>query len=568
MSSPEAFVAEACDHPDDVGRRLVFSDWCEENGDLDRAEFIRLQVRLEDVPEDDPARFDLEERADDLLAAHRAEWLGKLPTWALREPITFRRGLPGEIQLPPGRVLSHGDKLARAMPLIRLTLDGLNVRAGELARTEAMGKVAELEFRDVVADSARLRDFMKHFRSESIRHLGLHSKSRARVSRHDALSTWPGMARLTSFTLRNSSFDDAQLATLLGSADLGVLERVDLHQTPAGPKTCAALARNERLADLRELDLYESAVSAAGLRMLARAKWRRLESLRLSAAQADEKVLTKFASAGWLAGVRSLSVPSHFIPALVAKLPPGRLKDLTINTSPRDEELLLLLASDLAAGLTSLLVRLGANDNLLHSFATSAKLAGLTRLSFGSGYHATDVVCELIESKHLPALRELYLGSCPIDVGAALRLPGLAGLSRIRVLSLDNCFLDVESTFRLASSPHVKDLRRLSLSHGNFGDAGVRALVKAPWASSLRELCLSFTGITPAGVVTLANSPSMANLRVLELDQGAVGQAGAEALAESPHLGRLLRLRLAGRARRPPGEELLRERFGGVLIMD
>src|SRR5262249_13022193 len=39
----EAFVQDVRENPDDPAPRLVYADWLDENGDADRAEFIRLQ---------------------------------------------------------------------------------------------------------------------------------------------------------------------------------------------------------------------------------------------------------------------------------------------------------------------------------------------------------------------------------------------------------------------------------------------------------------------------------------------------------------------------------------------
>src|SRR5947209_2024989 len=99
MSSADTFLADIRDNPDDDAVRLVFADWLEDHGDPERAEFIRLQVRLAQMPEHDPARFELEERAQDLLAEHQARWLGHLPKWARAVELSFRRGLPEEVKL-------------------------------------------------------------------------------------------------------------------------------------------------------------------------------------------------------------------------------------------------------------------------------------------------------------------------------------------------------------------------------------------------------------------------------------------------------------------------------------
>src|SRR4051794_5202661 len=111
MNDPKAFHAAMRAEPNLDLHRLAFADWLEENGDADRGEFIRSQVRLAQLPEYAPERFDLEERSQDLLAEHRAEWLPRLPKWGSDVEVSFRRGLP-EVAAAPGNVWHrHGSRL-------------------------------------------------------------------------------------------------------------------------------------------------------------------------------------------------------------------------------------------------------------------------------------------------------------------------------------------------------------------------------------------------------------------------------------------------------------------------
>jgi uncharacterized protein (TIGR02996 family) len=41
----DAFVRDVAANPEDDAPRLIFADWLEDNGDPDRAEFVRLQCR-------------------------------------------------------------------------------------------------------------------------------------------------------------------------------------------------------------------------------------------------------------------------------------------------------------------------------------------------------------------------------------------------------------------------------------------------------------------------------------------------------------------------------------------
>ncbi len=51
------FLRTIIDRPLEDGPRLVYCDWLEEQGDGDRAEFIRVQVELADLIAEDAWRF-------------------------------------------------------------------------------------------------------------------------------------------------------------------------------------------------------------------------------------------------------------------------------------------------------------------------------------------------------------------------------------------------------------------------------------------------------------------------------------------------------------------------------
>jgi uncharacterized protein (TIGR02996 family) len=79
MTHDEAFLADTLERPEDGAPRLVYADWLEDRGQGDRAEFVRLQVPLATMPEEDDRRAALEEREAELLAGHERQWAGSLP---------------------------------------------------------------------------------------------------------------------------------------------------------------------------------------------------------------------------------------------------------------------------------------------------------------------------------------------------------------------------------------------------------------------------------------------------------------------------------------------------------
>ena len=95
MNEHDALLRAVRDAPEDDGPRLVYADWLQENGQLARGEFIRLQCDLETMAPGDRRRPAFEDRADDLLTEHETEWLGPLPPGLVEW--TFRRGFVEEV---------------------------------------------------------------------------------------------------------------------------------------------------------------------------------------------------------------------------------------------------------------------------------------------------------------------------------------------------------------------------------------------------------------------------------------------------------------------------------------
>jgi uncharacterized protein (TIGR02996 family) len=73
----EPFLRAICDAPDDDAPRLIYADWLDENGDSERAEFIRLQVRIADSDVVNVLKARL--RAEELFRKNCQQWISLLP---------------------------------------------------------------------------------------------------------------------------------------------------------------------------------------------------------------------------------------------------------------------------------------------------------------------------------------------------------------------------------------------------------------------------------------------------------------------------------------------------------
>ena len=91
MTHADAFLQAILDAPDDDAPRLLFADWLDEQGDPDRAEFIRVQIALERR-----APPGLRRREQELLSLHESEWAA--PVQGMATEWTFRRGFIDDVR--------------------------------------------------------------------------------------------------------------------------------------------------------------------------------------------------------------------------------------------------------------------------------------------------------------------------------------------------------------------------------------------------------------------------------------------------------------------------------------
>src|SRR4051794_36641253 len=125
MTDHDAFLAAITARPDDDLPRLVYADYLDEQGDADRAEFVRVQCDLARLPADDPARPALAERELELLSAHGPRW--KVPL-GVKSHQVFRRGFVESVGIRADSLLVHAARLFAAAPVRELRVYQLGVR--------------------------------------------------------------------------------------------------------------------------------------------------------------------------------------------------------------------------------------------------------------------------------------------------------------------------------------------------------------------------------------------------------------------------------------------------------
>jgi uncharacterized protein (TIGR02996 family) len=269
MTPEDGFLSDICEHPDEDAPRLVYADWLEDHGRPLQGEFIRSQILLARLPEDDPRREELEVRGRVLLEGHEHEWVGPLPPAVIGR--TFERGFLVGIKMK-----------ARGFPRLRAVLDSC----------------------------------------PTVRHLHLTAPFRIGEPPVQAVASSPDLARLTSLKISEGCelIGPAEVAALAASPHVGGLTALSLHKNAVGDGGLAAVAGSPRLAGLTSLSLWfddaedPAPLGVEGVRALASSPHlTRLATLRLGGCRLRDEACRVLAGAGNLAGLHTLDLRHNTI---------------------------------------------------------------------------------------------------------------------------------------------------------------------------------------------------------------------------------------------------------------
>lgn len=124
----EALYAAVLAEPEADAPRLVYADWLEEHprneSDAARAQFIRLEIEAENLPDDSPEREALETAAATLYNSFGDAWNRELPTWDewYDSALRYRRGFPHELKTNFRKLFLSGGKIFHEAPIQSLVV--------------------------------------------------------------------------------------------------------------------------------------------------------------------------------------------------------------------------------------------------------------------------------------------------------------------------------------------------------------------------------------------------------------------------------------------------------------
>jgi uncharacterized protein (TIGR02996 family) len=270
-ATDSAFLSTILDNPDDDAPRLVYADWLDEQGEGDRAEFIRLQVRAARMLPTDPELPGIRARAEYLGRIHHVEWASRLPQFDGVHWEVFHRGFFVAARFDhPDRFFAHARDVFSAAPIQELRLHQFaNTHVPGLAKTVFLKRVRVLDLNDgnkIGNSGAEALMDSRHLGRLQVLKLRLNGMGPAGV-RAIGMSSYA--RSLIDLRLeRNDLFDDG-LVYVAESRALTHLKQLDMERTQAGDDGVKALARTKFVKGLEWLNLSNNRITDGGLMALA-----------------------------------------------------------------------------------------------------------------------------------------------------------------------------------------------------------------------------------------------------------------------------------------------------------
>jgi uncharacterized protein (TIGR02996 family) len=437
MDTEAAFLAAMAADPDNNLPRLVFADWLEENGDAERAEFIRLQCE----PQADDAA---EARVAKLLKAKSKTW--RKPFKLFGKEVLFHRGFPHHLKVEFPLLVEHQQLLALAPDWhLSPTRDEWDFEPQlDLCERFAAGP------------------YLDRVRGLCLAWAGWQPEELT------ALLTPPLMARLRE--LRFGDCDgEAEFAALLALDDLR-LEALGFvgDSYGIGDDGCRLIAEDSRFATLTTLELPNNGVSEDGIAALAHAdELTGLRDLILTGGSNSSNDIGP-EGAGLIAGSENFRQLVNL--------------DLALTGIEDDGFVALVTSPNLPALEVLNVPGCGITNAGLVAFAESDAVPCLNTLnvcSMGDSRISVAGLRAVLESPRMERLTALrFSGARFRDEGADL-LASSPACRHLTELFLTGCGISVDGFTRLLESPHLVGVRRFNLDHtglskGKIGELRAR----------------------------------------------------------------------------------------------
>ncbi|MGF1577870.1 MAG: TIGR02996 domain-containing protein [Gemmataceae bacterium] len=420
------FFNNILEDPENISLRLVFADWLEENGQPDRAEFIRIQCQFPQITQNAQRRV-LALREKELLEQHGTQWRSQFED--LPGQVVFRRGMPEGVMIDAEVFCQRAGELFERLPLLHVQL-----------RNASQG----------------LPGFLRNEWTPNLRSLSLCGE------------------RLSVEHVRQ----------LFQSPALANLHELDLSGTVLCSKRSEALALNSNLPTLKRLFLEDTRIRASSLRKLVRSPFLgQLSEFWITASDFEREewsALIELQEANPSLKIRSrvLPIDSPVLLQLVASSPVAQVWETLVVTTPSTLETVLESPHFTNVNHLHLSVRERQRKPLLNQLARSSLLGQLRSLDLSSGGWSNSSL-DILANAPTP----VRLESLDVSENSQITTKGLQALHEaghldgIGTLALSRTGCGPTLTSLLCQKEFLQ-LHTLKLSHIKGGEKILRGLAK------------------------------------------------------------------------------------------
>jgi uncharacterized protein (TIGR02996 family) len=528
MSTRSQLLRAVLAAPDQDVPRLVYADYCDDQGDPDRAALIRAQCEHARLPAWEPRSIELLHQIRVLLARHGRRWLaelGELPglTWG-----SFHRGFVHAVEVPTVEgLLDHADELPELAPLEHVTFsaaqfltdnDLRDPRCRSLSWIRGLRLTDRYEFQLDQLEMLLGSSLVSELHTLDLTNLGVENAGARAIAKASH------MHKLRKLDLTNGFVGEEGVAALAGARHLSSLEHLVFNSYGGGyvedpfvtdDAIEGLVSEGSQLTGLVSLGLGGNSVGDESVRLLLETSHLpRLQSLELKYCELTSGA---FEAADGPARWRSLQITgvrlrTEAVRRMIARPQLEQLVCLELEACNLDQEALqVLVTADFAPRLRSL---------------------NLSSNQFGAG--GAEALAGVAWSElHTLRLARNNFDQHDVSTLASAQMPRLAKLD----LSLNR----IAALPELAQSSWASTLRRLNLERNQLGPATVPVL-KA--LHGLTALELGHNPLTPDGVSALVRG-AWPQLTDLGLESSGCGDEAVELAAEQPWIRQLLRLDLS-----------------------
>jgi len=259
--------------PFDDTVRLVFADLVEEQRQPERAEFIRLQVRMASMPEYTSEFAALKKRERELIVAHGGTWREGYPRFTGIEWGPFIRGFIGGVEARRwSDFAACAEQLFELEPIQQLEIHTYTIEMlQEMKNAPIMKRLTRLDLNSMRLPSSELAPLLRSEHLESLTELHL-----VRDGLDDRVGTElfgsPVLSKLRRLKLNGNRFTPGSLRRLKKGMRSS-LESLNLSENPIESEGLEILVAADVFPNLTALDLWGCGLADAGIEALVRAPW-------------------------------------------------------------------------------------------------------------------------------------------------------------------------------------------------------------------------------------------------------------------------------------------------------